>query len=101
MVKKQGQIQLSVPIDDAYTKSAQALNVIGASVTKEDRDAGRIDAKIPMSFTSWGEKLVVEIFGSDNAVSVFITSSSAYSFTLVDWGKNKSNVDRFLDWLRR
>src|SRR2546423_3055595 len=101
MVKKQGQIQLSGPIAEAYTKSARGLNVIGASVTKEDRNAGRIDAKIGMSLTSWGEKLVVEISGTDNAVNISITSSTTYAFTLVDWGKNQSNVDRFLDWLRR
>jgi len=100
MVLKDGQVELPMSLVDAYQKSAQALRVIGASITKEDRSAGRIEAKRGMSFRSWGEKLVVGISGGDNAATISITSSSSWPLTLADWGQNNSNVDRFLDWLR-
>ena len=101
MVTKRGHTQLAIPLAEAYRKSAQALNVIGATPTNEDPAAGRIEAKVGLSFASWGEKLVVEISGADNAAYISVTSSSALPTTLFDFGKNQRNVARFLDWLQR
>jgi hypothetical protein len=100
MVTKEGHVQLPITLTEAYRKSAQALTIVGAWITKEDQSSGRIEARRGMSFTSWGENLVVEISGGDNAVYVAVTSSSSWPLTLADWGKNQSNVDRVLDWLR-
>lgn len=100
MVRKQGHTQLPMSLPDAYRKCAQALTVIGASITAEDERAGRIEARRGASLTSWGENLVVEISGAEGATSVSVTSSSVLPTTLFDFGTNQRNVKRFLGWLR-
>jgi hypothetical protein len=101
MVRKQGHTQLPITLAEGFRKSAEALTVIGASITKEDQPSGRIEAKRGPSFTSWGENLVAEISGADGAASISIASSSALPTTLFDFGTNQRNVNRFLDLLRR
>jgi hypothetical protein len=49
-------------------------------------------AKMPMSMSSWGEKLFVSL--ADGRVA--IRSVSVYPLQLFDWGKNKQNVEQFL-----
>jgi hypothetical protein len=101
MVKKEGQVQLQLPLAEAYRRSAQALNVIGGVVKSEDEPAGRIVGSIMMSWASWGEWITVDVSGVDNDVLVRVTSKTRMSTQLVDYGKNARNVKRFLDWLKR
>lgn len=75
--------------------------ILGARITREDPAAGRIDAKIGMSFISWGENLMAEITGDEHQAEIQVTSSSSWPMTLFDYGKNKQNVDRVLDWVSR
>lgn len=101
MVVKQGEIQLSTPLTEAYRRSAQALNVIGGKVKTEDPSTGRIEGTVSMSLTSWGENILIQVSGVDDGAMVRISSSSRMPTTLVDFGKNAQNVRRFLDWLGR
>ena len=101
MVRKEGQASFAMSLDEAYRRSAQALVILGATVTKEDAATGTIEARIPMSLTSWGENLAIQITGVDDDALVSVTSSSNWSTTLFDFGKNQQNVTRLLDWLRR
>ena len=101
MIRKQGHAELPISLDEAYRKSAEALNVIGAKVTNEDQARTRIEGAIGANLMSWGENILVEITGVDNAASISVTSSSRLPTTLIDFGKNKRNVKRFLDSLSR
>lgn len=42
MVVKKGEIHVSAPLSEAYRLSAQALNVIGGTVEREDQATGKI-----------------------------------------------------------
>jgi hypothetical protein len=101
MVTKTGQVNLQLPLAEAYRRSAQALNIIGGTVKSEDQSAGRIVGTVPMSWTSWGESLLVEVSGVDNDALVRVTSKTRLPTQVVDFGKNARNVARFLDWLSR
>ncbi len=66
----------------------ETIKVLGFSFFEESKD--QIVASTGMSVKSWGEKIHVN-FLTDNSISV--TSKS--KFALIDWGKNKNNVERF------
>jgi hypothetical protein len=69
---------------------------IGAGVTTRDQEAGRLQAIVPLGWTSWGEKVQVDVVGVDGDVVVQAKSATTFRLTLVDWGKNATNVRRFL-----
>jgi hypothetical protein len=53
----------------------------------------KLIAYVPYSFISYGEWLVVEIYEEE----LVVISHCRKRYQLVDWGKNKQNVQRFLD----
>jgi hypothetical protein len=56
-----------------------------------------VSARIPRSWRSWGENLNVNIIHEDaQSVAVIIKSTSAVKTTIIDWGKNRSNVEKLL-----
>ena len=69
--------------------------IIGATITKEDQSAGRIEAEAPMSLTSWGERLLVEISGINSDALVWVTSKSRMPTTLIDAGKMQGTLNGF------
>ena len=52
-----------------------------------------IEASIGISLLSYGEKLSVDFIGRN---TLLIRSNSIMPLTVVDWGKNKTNVRRFI-----
>ena len=101
MVRKQAQREFPLSAAEAYRRCSQAMVVLGARIVRDDPVAGRIDAKIGMSFTSWGENLMAQITGDEHRAEIQVTSSSSLPTTLFDFGKNKKNVNRVLDWVSR
>jgi hypothetical protein len=68
-----------------------ALDELGWRFEVEDR--WRIIAYVPYSFTSYGEWLIVDVFDEE----LVVISHCRRRLQLVDWGKNRRNVDRFLN----
>lgn len=52
----------------------------------------RCEARVPVNILSWGETLTVE-FGGVNTVTI---TSKCRGIQVVDWGKNRQNVNQFL-----
>ena len=69
----------------------EAVRQSGFKVTASDLAAGWVEARVGVSFRSWGEDIYVCVDREDR---VDITSESRLPFTTTDWGKNRSNVDR-------
>ena len=67
-----------------------ALDELGWRYEVEDR--WRIIAYVPYSVTSYGEWLIVDVFEEE----LVVVSHCRRRYQLVDWGKNRRNVDRFL-----
>jgi hypothetical protein len=56
-----------------------------------------VSARIPLSWRSWGDDLDVRVTHEDaESVTVTVTSTAVLKTTLIDWGKNQSNVEKLL-----
>jgi hypothetical protein len=69
----------------------QAVRQSGFKVRESDPAAGQITAKAGVNVRTWGENIRVYVDPEDR---VYITSKSRFPLTLVDWGKNRWNVER-------
>lgn len=53
-----------------------------------------------VTFTSWGERITIELRPiNEGAVSVTITSECVVPTQIVDWGKNKQNLDAIFNYI--
>ena len=81
------------PADRVFAATCQALVSLGMTITAADPTSGTIQASSGMTMFSWGENLelrVVPVSAEATAVSV----GSGLKFGLVDWGKNRKNIER-------
>jgi len=69
----------------------EAVRQSGFKVRESDLAAGQIRATARVTARSWGENIDVRIDAEDR---VDITSECRFPLTLVDWGKNRWNVER-------
>ena len=58
---------------------------------------GVLNASVPVNWASWGEKIDVSLTKSPGGTDVVVRSQCAFPFQILDWGKNKRNVD----WITR
>ena len=72
-----------------------ALTEISWSIREES--SGQIIALTSISLLSWGEKVLIN-FLPDNSISV---TSKCHLWQCVDWGKNQSNVQRFMAKIKK
>lgn len=93
----------------AYHESSKAYNVEAYELRKmietvlaefgwrlEIDTISNITALVPISGSSWGEKLIIS-FGENGVLNV--RSEGLLPMQCIDWGKNRRNVVRFLDRL--
>lgn len=67
--------------------------VNGMKVTRHDRVTGTITISSGISWKSWGESITIRVTnGADGQCLVKFQSAS--DLALIDWGKNKDNIDR-------
>ena len=69
----------------------EAVRQSGFKIRESDLAAGQITAKAGVNLRTWGENIHVHVGPGDR---VDIISASRWPLTLVDWGKNRWNVDR-------
>ena len=94
-------VEVPLPLEEAYQKCLGAAEPIPrASLKDADEDLHRITLKIPVSFKSWGERVVLQLSDAGgSATSVEVTSKASFPLTLADYGKNAQNVQQVVDWL--
>ena len=91
-------VGVALPPEQAEAAVYQAL--VRSGVQGVNGGRGVLRGSVPTSWWSWGESLTATVgFGPAGAV-VTVHSISAMPTTLVDFGKNRKNVDRVLDALR-
>jgi len=73
-----------------------ALKALSWPISEEDHN--RIIVALKMNVWSWGETILIS-FLPDNSISV--TSRCAFPLQCIDWGKNKVNVERFMEEFRK
>lgn len=79
-----------------FDATCGALVGHGMAITFADPATGMILATSSMSLASWGENLQVHLAVIDPATTS-VTVASSLKFGLVDWGKNRKNIQRVHD----
>ncbi len=75
----------------AVLTDAEALTIVSL-----DEAAGEIAADVDRSWKSFGERIYVSVeSGTAGQTRLMLQSKSSFRPTLVDWGKNREN----LEWL--
>ena len=89
--------ELRVPPDfhSAFTACRDAvLRIDGAAVRGMSREEGTLRARVPASWRAWGETVDIEVILLDEyATYVRVRSRPILSTTMLDYGKNRDNVD--------
>jgi hypothetical protein len=83
---------------DLFDLSVKALDKCSFRVVKTDKDNKKILATVGISFASWGENISVEI---DDDANLSIVSKLAFPLQIIDWGKNRQNVNKFFTELQK
>ena len=77
--------------DGVFNAVCHAAASSGMTVTLADPAAGVIQLSTSMGLATWGENLTAHLRPLPTGVEV--TLSSALKFGLVDWGKNRQNIE--------
>jgi len=77
--------------DGVFHSVCHAAAASGMTVTLADPAAGVIQLSTSMGLATWGENLTAHLRPLPTGVEV--TLSSALKFGLVDWGKNRQNIE--------
>ena len=79
------------PIDEVYVATRSALESLKWKVKSEDQATYSIQANVPMSLWTWGDKLTV-VHTLDESGGVRVNVQSKTGLQIVDYGKNKRNI---------
>jgi len=85
-------INISGDKDSLFIKASKAANKSNFKIKAIDQDLGNIVAKTRFNLWSWSEK--IHIYVADNQID--IVSECAMPTQIMDWGKNKRNVKKFV-----
>lgn len=102
MIRKEQTISITCHYDNAFDLSMEAIKKIqGSNISKEDRASGIIEAKTGISFTSLGDIITVKLSKiNDDRTKVDVSSCTAASTVMFDYGKNQKNVDTLISFLK-
>ncbi len=72
-----------------------------ASDVRVDAASATLEARVNGTWASWGERIECRVTPADGATEVSIRSRPALRTTIVDYGKNRENVERIRAFLAR
>jgi|SRR5262245_19989850 len=90
------ELSFPIPKDDLYEIVLDVLESLSWSILEEREEI--IQASTRISLWSWGERVTIEFFPDD---TLSITSKCSLPTQCLDWGKNRSNVKKFIAKLRK
>ena len=90
-VNREDSMTFSAGRNDVYQASMQAASQCGFNITESDPQAGQIKATTKMGLRSWGEHITISV-SADGKANI---KSSCRGIQLVDYGKNKANINAF------
>ncbi|MEQ8188353.1 MAG: hypothetical protein ABRQ39_10335 [Candidatus Eremiobacterota bacterium] len=102
MVRKEDSINIMCRYENSFELCLEAIKKIqGSTVSKEDRSAGVLEAKTGITFTSLGDIITIKLSKiNDDRTKVDVSSCTAASTVLFDYGKNQKNVDAIIAFLK-
>jgi hypothetical protein len=78
---------------DIVRAAQDAAAQCGFKVSEANPDGGWVKARAGFSLRSWGENITISV---DDGGGLQVTSQCLMPTQIVDYGKNKSNVNRFM-----
>ncbi|MBU9724220.1 MULTISPECIES: hypothetical protein [Bacillaceae] len=102
-VRQEREIHLTKTYEDAFDLCVKSTALIeGTRITHKDLEKGIIQAKTKMGMRSWGDKITFHLRKiSDKEVTVFVQSKPIVPTTLIDYGKNLSNIKTIAAYLEQ
>lgn len=95
-------VAVALPRDEAIALCRAAVErVPRARNVKVDAAAGTLSATVAMTWASFGEQIECRATEANGGTVVFIRSRPSVPTTLVDYGKNRQNVDRIRTYVAR
>jgi hypothetical protein len=100
IAKREAKINIQASYDQIWDECTAALRRMKVDIKTIDAKKGLIEGNTGPNWRSWGETVVVQItrIGADEC-SVHVKSDSRTITTVFDYGKNASNIRRFVDEL--
>jgi hypothetical protein len=77
--------------DEIYQASLKAASQCGFNIAESNQEAGQIKATTRMGLRSWGEHITISV-SADGRAGI---KSSCRGIQLIDYGKNKANINAF------
>lgn len=100
-IKRNQKLELRCGFEAAFQKCIDSLNKSGATIVTKNVELGHIHAQTDITIWSFGESVNIFIVQQDEKTAlVDITSEPRVKTTLLDYGKNKRNVDRLVKLLQ-
>lgn len=94
-------VQVAADRQTAFAATREALTETLRLVRLDaDEDTGVLTAAVKASIASFGEWVTATLTPSDSAVTVELASRPRIPTTLIDYGKNRRNVERVAARLR-
>jgi len=86
-------ILLNMEYDASLIKVKEAIRLFNLKLQQFDSDKGILIALSGMTFRSLGEVITISARRDPNGTALTIQSRPAIPFTLLDYGRNKTNVE--------
>lgn len=92
--------QYSLPYEQVFNAATSALQAVKkATLTGADMNARFMTFETPFSFTSYGERFVVGFIPNEQGVIVEVTCTTKGMPNLMQDGRNRKQIARFMDAL--
>lgn len=89
-------VELSVAPDVALQRAHQALTGVKRVKEVQSTSPTSLVGKVGFSMASYGETITVDVAPTAAGSRVTVTSKPTVGFQLVDWGKNRRNIEQVI-----
>lgn len=94
-------LELPLPPDQALERCRAVLQGMRMKDVRVDAAAGTVSGQARMSWASFGERVECSVAPAEGGSRVEVRSRPTVETTVVDYGKNRQNVERILAQLRQ
>ena len=97
------QVQVQRRYDEAFGLAVSSLQSVGKyKLRKEDKSSGQVEAKVSMSWKSFGEIISFNVRRIDDfRTQIEVSSRPSLGTTFADYGKNLENVEKISNFLNK
>jgi hypothetical protein len=87
-------VAVPLPPDAALERCRAALDQLRVRTVRTDPASAMVRGRVPMTWATWGERIECRVHPAEQGSRVEIRSRPVLRTTLVDFGRNRENVER-------